>query len=280
MNNSTDINMGKTRNSKLEIRNSPILIGTSGYSYQDWVGPVYPPGTAAKDYLRLYAAEFAFAELNFSYYRQPDPRTIERMLHAVDQRFCFAVKAYKGLTHEVGNNFVAEAARFREGIAPLIEAGRLAAVLLQFPHSFHYSADSRKHLQRLCDEFGGVPAAVEFRDSAWQRDSVYAGLKARGIAYVNVDEPDLPGLPRPSAIVTAHFAYARFHGRNKTNWWTGDNASRYDYSYSDTELAEWLPRLNAMAAAATPVLVAFNNHWRGQAVGNARRLRQMTTEEG
>jgi uncharacterized protein YecE (DUF72 family) len=107
--------VGKIRNSKFEIRNFSVVIGTSGYSYQDWVGPVYPPGTAAKDYLRLYAAEFPFCELNFSYYRQPDPRTIERMLHGVGDRFRFAVKAYKGLTHEITDGFSADAARFREG---------------------------------------------------------------------------------------------------------------------------------------------------------------------
>jgi uncharacterized protein YecE (DUF72 family) len=256
-----------------------ILIGTSGYSYQDWVGPVYPAGTPARDFLRLYTAEFPFTELNFSYYRQLDARTMARMIHGVDERFRFAVKAYKGLTHEIGSDFRRLAAQFREGVSPLIEAGKLSAVVAQFPYSFHYAPRNRTHLQQLCTELAGLPLAVEFRNTDWLRESVWAGLRSQGVAFVNVDEPDLPGLPQPSAHVTAGFAYVRFHGRNRANWWQGDNASRYDYLYSDTELAAWVPRIQKMASGqAGTIMVAFNNHWAGQAVANARTLAAMVAK--
>jgi uncharacterized protein YecE (DUF72 family) len=120
-----------------------------------------------------------------------------------------------------------------------------------------------------------MPAAVEFRNNEWQKESVNTGLRECGVALVNVDEPDLPGLPRPSGIVTAHFAYVRFHGRNSGNWWTGDNASRYDYRYADAELAQWVSRIMGMLKQVTRVMVAFNNHWNGQAVTNAKQLREL-----
>jgi uncharacterized protein YecE (DUF72 family) len=251
-----------------------LIIGTSGFSYSDWVGPVYPPGTPAKDFLRLYAREFPMTELNFSFYRQPDPRTMERMVHATPDAFSFAVKAYRGLTHEAGD-LAAEIKAFRAGIAPLHEAARLCAVLLQFPHSFHYTPPSRKRLDALCGMLEGYPLAAEFRNDEWDRDSVHNGLRKRNVALVNVDEPDLPGLIKPSAVVTAGHAYVRFHGRNAANWWSGDNVTRYDYLYNDRELEEWLPRIRALMEKAQKVLVAFNNHFRGQAVKNARRLREM-----
>jgi len=256
----------------------PILLGTSGYSYPDWVGPVYPPGTPEKDFLAHYAKLFPLTELNFSYYRQPEARTIARMVHVTPDTFRFAIKGYKRLTHELAADPSAEARIFKEGIRPLVEAGRLASVVLQFPYSFHYTTESRKYLDTLCRQFEGFPAAVEFRNSEWQRDSVYKGLTSRQVALVNVDEPLLPGLPRPTALVTAPHAYVRFHGRNAAKWWDGDNTTRYDYAYSGDELAEWLPRIRQMAGKAVNVMVLFNNHFQGKAVEDAKKLRAMLEE--
>ncbi len=252
-----------------------ILVGTSGYSYKDWVGPVYPPATAPKDFLSVYSQKFSFTELNFTYYRQPDARTIERMVHLTGDRFRFAVKAHSSITHGRSGDIRASAQAFKEGISPLIESSKLAAVLIQFPFSFHYTPATRKRLAAVCSQFEGIPAAVEFRNSEWVRDSVNEGLRRRNIAFVNVDEPDLPGLIRPTAIATTHFAYVRFHGRNAQNWHTGDNVTRYDYGYSDDELARWLPRILRMAMNTQVVMIAFNNHSRGQAAQNAQRLQAM-----
>ncbi len=252
-----------------------LLIGTSGFSYKDWVGPVYPSGTPAKNYLSLYEKEFNFTELNFSYYRQPDPRTLDRMVNITGDNFMFAIKAHKSITHEISTSFENDIKEFVEGITPLKRSAKLASILIQFPYSFHYTPDSRKHLLAVCKSFEGLPAAVEFRSDEWQRRSVYKGLEDHGITLVNVDEPDLPKLPKPTALVTAPTAYIRFHGRNAKNWWTGDNASRYDYSYSDDELSEWVPRINTMAEKASRVIVAFNNHWKGQAVTDAKRIREL-----
>jgi uncharacterized protein YecE (DUF72 family) len=168
---------------------------------------------------------------------------------------------------------------FIRGIEPLVKSSKLAAVLVQFPFSFHYTPQNRRTLDRLCGLFEQFPVAVEFRNSEWQRESVYDGLQSRTASFVNVDQPSLRGLLVPSSIVTADTAYVRFHGRNERNWWTGDNASRYDYRYSETELEQWVPRIESMAQTAHLVIVSFNNHWKGQAVDNGRVLKRLLGQE-
>jgi len=255
-----------------------VLIGTSGYSYTDWVGPFYPEGTKQSDFLKYYAREFWMTELNFTYYRQPEAPMIRRMADTVGDKFLFAVKAHKTLTHETGGNLQQEASAFISGIEPLLVTGKLGVVMLQFPYSFHYADDCRRYLDKLCTTLSELPLAVEFRNIGWQRDSVYRGLKERKIAVVNVDEPDLPRLLKPGEIVTSPVGYVRFHGRNKENWWTGDNVTRYDYLYKDEELREWIPRIVRMMSEANMLMIVFNNHSKGQAIQNARRLKEMLAE--
>jgi uncharacterized protein YecE (DUF72 family) len=250
-----------------------ILIGTSGYSYRDWAVAFYPIGLKPSDYLEFYARHFSFVELNFSYYTQPSPAASAGMLARTPPGFRFSIKTHRSLTHDRGGDWRASAALFRRGIEPLAVAGRLVGLVAQFPFSFHYTPDNRRHLAGLCEEFTGYPLCVEFRNAEWLNDSVAGGLSARGVSLVLTDTPDLPGLPtlaRYPAGAVAAAGYVRFHGRNAENWWTGDNTSRYDYLYSREELEEWLP---ALAASSRPFLpVAFNNHARGRAVVNARDL--------
>ena len=124
------------------------------------------------------------------------------------------------------------------------------------------------------------PLACEFRNSEWVRDPVLTGLTERGAAFVNVDQPDLPQLIKPSAHAIADLGYVRFHGRNKENWWTGDNVSRYDYLYADDELSGWLERLREIVKRVRVLLIAFNNNSRGQAVQNTRRRKELPVAEG
>ena len=252
-----------------------ILIGTSGYSYDDWVGPVYPEGTPKSEFLPFYARQFPVVELNFSYYQQPGARALAAMVDSTPDGFQFALKAHRSMTHEITETWEKDIATFREGIRPLIESHRLAAVLLQFPYSFGYTPESRRRLAELCARLEGLPLAVEFRKSDWMQQRVREGLRERGVALVSVDEPRLPRLPEPSAETTTDLAYIRFHGRNAANWWTGDNASRYDYLYTSDELSEWTQRVKAIFARARTMLIFFNNHFRGQAVENARQFREI-----
>jgi uncharacterized protein YecE (DUF72 family) len=253
-----------------------LLFGTSGYSYKDWEGVLYPSGTRQADYLGIYAQEFDLVELNFSYYRMPDAALSRRMAACTGDAFTFTIKGHKSLTHEGGAATVQkDAEQFIRGIDPLVSSGKCAAILMQFPFSFHYTDKNRTYVDTLSRQFGELPLAIEFRNRDWQRQSVYEGLRDRNITLVNVDEPRLPGLPEQTSLVTAENGYVRFHGRNKVNWWKGDNVSRYDYCYSNAELKEWVPRIKAMALQAATIMVVFNNHSKGQAVQNVRRLREM-----
>ncbi len=252
-----------------------ILIGTSGYSYREWVGPFYPQGTQPKDYLSVYADTFDFTEINFTYYRQPEWRTMARMVEVTPPGFMFSVKIFSGVTHSREGDLKSEISRFLESLRPLIDSFRLAAVLVQFPFSFHYVRENRRYLDAVCACMEGIPAAVEFRNMEWYKESVFKGLEKRSISFVNVDMPELSGLPESTEIVTAPPAYLRMHGRNSQEWWTGDSATRYRYKYSDEQLSSWTGGIRSMQESAGRVVVAFNNHWEGYAAADALNMKTM-----
>lgn len=256
---------------------SKILIGTSGYSYRDWVGPVYPEGTASKDYLKVYQSLFNFTELNFSYYKFPSASTLERLAHSSRDDFMFSIKAHKSLTHEITSSYRDDIKRFIDSVKPLQYYSKLAAILVQFPYSFHYTPERRKYLKTICTLFSELPLAIEFRNSEWQKESVYQGLKEYNAAFVNVDMPQLQGLPGTTYLSTSYFSYYRYHGRNSDKWWSGDNASRYNYLYNEGELADSLHMVKESIDknANQTVIIAFNNHWKGKAVTNATQAKEI-----
>jgi uncharacterized protein YecE (DUF72 family) len=255
------------------------IIGTSGFSYKDWVGPVYPDGLPKAQWLSFYAQEFLTCELNFSYYRIPDPKTLDRMAAKVPAGFLFTLKAYRGITHE-RKDPDPQVAAFVAALQPLVDAGKFACVLLQFPHSFHASDANRAYLARVRDGMGDVPAVVEFRSREWIDGRTYEDLRRLGLGFCCVDQPQFKSLVPPVAVATGPVAYVRFHGRNYQKWWQHDEAwERYDYSYDDGELAEWVPRIRELDAEAPLTLVYMNNHWRGQAFDNARQLRLLLEGE-
>jgi len=257
-----------------------VLVGTSGYSYRDWVGPFYPAGLPAQEYLSFYTSQFPVVELNFSYYHQPEPAMLRRMAESTPPGFQFALKAHRSMTHEIGESWERDIDTFKAGVRPLADAGKLAAVLLQFPYSFAYTVESRTRLAALCAGLSGLPLAVEFRKSEWLSEPVLEGLRSRGVALVSVDEPALPKLLPPTAEVTADLSYVRFHGRNKEAWWTGTNVTRYDYRYQKEELVGWVDRIKAMLERARTIVLFFNNHAGGNAAQNAREMRTILDGEG
>lgn len=255
-----------------------IRLGTSGFSYNDWVGPFYPADLPRRDWLSYYAGEFDTVELNVTYYRVPDRRTVAGWVERTPEGFLFAVKAHGGLTHErVEPDF----AGFVEAIAPLREAGKLACILAQFPYAFGPTKANWAYLEALRDGLSDHPAVVEFRQRAWVREETFARLAALGLGYCCVDEPNLEGLMPPEARRTSPFGYVRFHGRNAEKWWNHEQAwQRYDYSYAPEELSGWVPRLRLLERGSDVVLVYANNHYRSQSVDALRKLRELLGEEG
>jgi uncharacterized protein YecE (DUF72 family) len=250
-----------------------IHIGTSGYSYDDWVGPFYPPDLDKKEWLSYYAREFDCTEINYTYYRLPNRWTLANMAKKTPEGFLFTIKASQELTHERGDN--AESfAKFVEALQPLREMGKFGCILAQFPFSFHATRENADYLRALPERFAGLPTVVELRNAAWLGPETFDLLRQQRLGFCAVDEPRLPGLIPPVAEVTGPVAYVRFHGRNAAKWWQHEQAyERYDYRYSAAELAEWQPRIQEMAQKAESVFVFSNNHWQGQAVEAARQLK-------
>ncbi|NCC13077.1 MAG: DUF72 domain-containing protein [Spirochaetia bacterium] len=258
---------------------STILIGTSGYSYTEWVGPVYPQGTKSEEYLALYAHLFPTVELNFSYYRMPEATQLA-MMHQSAPSLLFSIKAHQSLTHVIEpEKWREQATLFRRSLEPLLAATVLEAVLLQFPASFHYEPERRRYLDSLLRVLSPLPLAVEFRNSNWYNNRTLDSLRERKVAFASLDLPSVSGNPPVMDVLTSPLAYLRLHGRNKETWWGSDAASRYDYLYSDKELAAIVERIRSLAVGADTVLVYFNNHRRAQAVVNARRLRELLAQD-
>jgi len=257
-----------------------ILIGTSGYSYHEWVGPVYPEGTKPGGYLSTYASLFPTVELNFSYYTMPKAQNLAKMLVGGGQSLTFSIKAHRTLTHEVNPSlWEGEAKTYLTAIEPMLEARRLEAVLFQFPYSFGYTDDNRRYLDKLLRYFKDVPSAVEFRKSDWYSGKVINGMKNREVPLVSLDMPELPKLPPQMDVVTAPVVYIRLHGRNKEAWWGKDDHSRYDYLYTDSEIEAWAERIKRITEQAKRILVYFNNHPFGKAVRNAQTLEKIVNKK-
>jgi len=254
-----------------------IAIGTSGYSYNEWVGPFYPPKTKQEDFLAFYAGNFSTVELNFSYYTMPGAEQLRKMAQTPNaENLTYSIKAPQTITHKVDpNKWRDEAKTYIAAIEPLRETGKLDAVLFQFPYSFHYEADNRRHLANVLTEFSGIPSAVEFRNNEWTSNRVIDELKKREVAYVSTDSPDLKGLPHVLDVHTSPVAYFRLHGRNADTWWGSDSRARYDYLYSNDELKGTAERIKRIVIKADKILVYFNNHARGQAVKNAITLKEL-----
>lgn len=264
--------------------NCRLRVGTSGYSYTEWIDAgFYPAGTPANRMLPLYTRSFKITELNYTWYQMPKAASIERMRQSAGPDFLFAAKLTRTMTHEIDpDHWRSQVMRFRDGIAPLVQAGQLAAVLMQLPPSFDRSGANRLYLAALLDALSGLPVAIEFRHAAWAVDRVFDEISARRVALAAVDEPELPGLFPPLAKVTSpDFFYVRFHGRNAAGVRTGNMQKQFDYDYSDAELKEWIDlRIIHMARQAKTGLVFFNNHVRAQAPRNAQALIRLLTEAG
>ncbi|GAC1413088.1 MAG: DUF72 domain-containing protein [Candidatus Velthaea sp.] len=257
-----------------------IAVGTCGFSYPDWVGPVYPRGTKPAAMLAEYARRFAVVEIDSTYYRVPAAATFDSMARRTPEGFRFAAKLPGTGTHvpDAGSRAVhGDVHAFRRNLQPLVDAGKFACALMQFPNSFRPAGAARDYIAVLKEALADIPVVAEFRNREWQSNETLELLRGLQIGIVNVDQPQFDSLLRPSADATGAVAYVRFHGRNYKQWWKGTNETRYDYSYSQEELEPWADRLVDLAANpdVEEVLSFFNNHRGGQAVKNAEVFEAM-----
>ena len=256
-----------------------LYIGTSGFSYQDWVGPFYPENIVKGDMLTHYARQFNTVEVNSSYYRIMPAVVFYHLQNKVPADFKFTAKANQVITHTRDKN-EAVFQEFKASLQPILKNNKLGCILAQFPYSFHYNSDNLDYLLYVKEKLDYAPLVVEFRNNYWLKDSVFDFLRNNEIGFCMVDQPALKGLIPPLAVATSQLAYLRFHGRNKEKWWKHEHAyQRYDYLYNEQELEEWVPKIKEVISQTSDQYIFMNNHYRGKAVKNALMLMGLLRQE-
>jgi uncharacterized protein YecE (DUF72 family) len=285
-----------------------LLIGTSGWNYPTgkgtWNGLFYPATRSKRhatrdfDELRFYSEHFDTVEVNSTFYGQPRAEVARSWVERTRPGFDFSVKLYQKFTHpSMFKNAALKRApgaegafldvlaqvtqhdidEFRAGIDPLAQAGRLGALLAQFPPSFKDSPESRDYLSQLLRAFGQYPMAVELRHRSWS-DAIgetLSMLNAFGAAWVQIDEPKFRFSIRQNFLpnVTS-FYYMRLHGRNAAAWWHHDKSEdRYNYLYSAEELKEFSGIATAANELVKKSYLYTNNHFSSKSVVNAVMLK-------
>ena len=299
---------------------SRLLLGTCSWTDStlvketDW----YPRRSMnAAQRLAYYASRFPIVEVDSTYYFPPTPELAASWVQRTPDGFTMNVKAWSLLTghptfpdslwpdlqDEVDpahrdkrrlyrKHLTAEAVdesweRFRHSLMPLHSAGKLGAVLLQYPRWFGPKEANREEIRDAARRLGDFPLCVEFRNGRWldgtECETTLELLESTGLAFVCVDEPaGFPSSVPPVVAATADLAVVRFHGRNAETWETTvpTAAERFRYHYRREELAEWVPKVQELAASAREVHLLMNNCYRDYAVDNADDLAALLTEAG
>ncbi len=261
-----------------------IRIGPAGWSYKDWEGIVYPQKPGPRfDPLEYLARFFDTIEINSSFYRPPAVSTTKAWANRVkhNPNFQFTAKLYRVFTHERGKATKADEKAVRDGMGPLVKAGKLGALLLQFPWSFKNTDEERALLANLLDRFHAYPLVLEVRHTSWNNAQIYEWLEERGVGICNIDQPLFAKSIRPASLTTSPVGYVRLHGRNYQNWFRekAPRDERYNYLYSQDELEPWITRIKEVAQETRETYVVTNNHFRGQAIVNAIELKSTFAEK-
>lgn len=286
-----------------------VRIGTSGWNYPSgkgtWNGVFYPkPRPNSFDELAYYAEHFETVEVNTTFYGQPRADVCRAWARKTPPGFDFCLKLYQKFTHpamyrervarSVPENVqgapdmaaaIAALARpsaadldeFRRGIDPLVTAGKLGALLAQFPASFKSDESSRDYLAGLLRALAGYAVAVELRHRSWSDrfPETLALLNEFAAAWVQIDEPKFRFSIRQNLLPNIKgFYYMRLHGRNAANWWRHDKAEdRYDYLYSAAEIKEFAETAVAVNSLVGKAYLYTNNHHSARSVANASMLK-------
>ena len=293
-----------------------VRVGTAGWTDRTLLpaGLFYPKGVdTPEDRLRFYASRFPLVEIDSSYYGLPVRRNSELWAARTPDGFTFDIKAYALMTghptevarlpkalREALPPAVASLERvyprdlppeiydeiwsiFRDAVEPLVVAGKLGSVLLQYPQWFVPNAAARNAILEARHRLEGVPCTIEFRSRKWfdppARDRTLAFLREHALPYVIVDEPQgLPNSVPPIAAVTSPaLAIVRFHGRRDDVWNRRgvSVADKYRYLYDRDELASWVPRVLEVAQNADETHVVFNNCYANYGTTNALEMTAM-----
>jgi len=287
---------------------SRLRVGISSWTEPTLLKSGWYPSDAstAEERLRYYASKFSIVEIDSTFYAIPNEKTAELWVQRTPMDFTFNAKAYALLTQHPtpvarlpkdlreklpegkGNVYFKDLApkqkesvwdRFREGMQPLQDAGKLGAIVFQFPKWFLPAPATYRFMEDLREWLPDFRIAIEFRQAAWMKEErrarVLQFLKDRGFTYVVVDEPQgFPSSVPPVVARTAPLGMVRFHGHNRENWEKKgiSTAEKFRYLYQSSELKAWVPGLREMATGAEEVHALMNNCYADYAVRNAAEL--------
>jgi uncharacterized protein YecE (DUF72 family) len=294
-----------------------LHIGTCSWTEKTLLqsGVFYPKGArTAEDRLRHYASQFDTVEVDSAYYAIPDKRTTSLWTERTPEDFIFHVKAYGALTRHgikpatlpkdifsllpdkdkteeyvyIKDSSLLQviAERFREALLPLSESSKLGLLVFQFPPWIHYKPANLDLILRCKELMRGYRLAVEFRHGSWLSPKIFGSvldfLREHQLSYVTVDEPqfDTPASVPFVPNVTTQIAYFRLHGRNKENWLKKgiETSLRFAHFYTDDELKEFIPSIKEIEGMSLDTYVMFNNCYRGYAMKDALRLKELLRE--
>ena len=258
-----------------------IRIGTAGWSYADWEGVVYPRKKPRGFHALPYLARFVdCVEINSSFYATPRADYAERWAELVEDRphFRFTAKLQDLFTHRrlEPTQRAMEAERFRAGLQPLRSAGKLAALLVQFPFSFRRTSAAEERLAWIADTFAGdQPLVLEVRHRSWFEPESLERLARLSYSLATIDLPAHKDHPPAEVEPGGPIGYLRIHGRNSAAWFEpkAGRDDRYDYLYSEDEVRALAQSARRLATGTDETYVITNNHFAGKAVANALELR-------
>jgi uncharacterized protein YecE (DUF72 family) len=271
-----------------------ILIGTAGWSYKDWEGIFYPAGIARRKQhpLEYVARCFDLVEVNTSFYGHIKPELAKlwvKRADSVNPRFVFTAKLHRSFTHSPAAIMEPTSAATiipndederlaREGLDSLANAGKLAALLIQFPMSYKNTSLNREYLERLLRQFIEYHPVVEVRHSSWDNPETIRSFMEKNVGFCNIDQPQIGRALEATEHVTSSLGYVRLHGRNYDQWFDSDSRNdRYNYAYSEAELAGWKDKIERIARKAEVTYVVANNHFEAKAGVNALQVKHMIT---
>lgn len=305
--------------SPIPARVGSIACGTAGWTDPTLIrsGAFYPPSAKSPaERLAHYASHFPLVEVDSTFYAIPSPSVSALWIERTPASFVFDIKAHPIFTgHPIDRarlpSELAEAVRgitpdrkrlypkdlpaevrdslmggFRSFLQPLVEAGRLGCVMIQLPPWTTATRGAGRQLEGLPAVLPDVRLAVEFRHPSWmeetRRERVLAMLRANAMAYVAVDEPDVPGGGVPAVLRATRddLGIMRFHGHNVAGWRKGASVvEKFNYLYSPEQIAAWVQPVRRLADQAAEVHAVFNNCVRDFAVIGARNLAALLAME-
>lgn len=267
-----------------------IRVGTAGWSYKDWEGIFYPQGMQRKKQhpLEILARCFDVVEINTSFYGHIKPELVKiwvRRACSVNPDFLFTAKLHRSFTHSplavmeptsaatIKPNDQDEKLA-REGLDALAATGKLGALLIQFPASFKNTSLNREYVETLLRQFIEYPRVVEVRHSSWDNPETIRALEQKNVSFCNIDQPLIGRALEATEHVTAPVGYVRLHGRNYDQWFEAEKPhDRYNYLYSEAELAGWKNKIERIAHEAEVTYVIANNHFEAKSGVNGLQLK-------